>query len=185
MKSNIKILGAFTIGILIGVFVYDRVVSNSYSTYREVLRTNIVAEEELRASREERKGNNLAALFHRWNSVHFNYRENTRAFSEERKHEIDNRYFSPVALLILKEIGKASDPDSKGTKLVKAFQHGHLAFQMENAGFTELANQQWTIASKLSNLKKEELQSAINTLRKQFHEEETKNAEKVILGPDN
>ncbi len=184
MRNKLIILGAFVIGMLIGVITYDRVISSSYSSYREILRTIIVAEEELRASREERKGNHLAALFHRWNSVYFNNRENIRAFSEERNQEIDNEYFSPIALLMLEEISKASDPEEKGKKLINAFQHGHLAFQLENAGFTVLANQQWTIASKLSNLKKAEIRSTVNTLRKQFDEEATKYAEKSILGPD-
>ena len=166
--KKFTIAGALVCGILIGMVLYDRIISTSFSSYRQVIFSSLLAEEELMAAREERKGNQLAALFHRWNAVRFTDPEQVRAFSKERNHEIDNDLFAPLALLMLNEISNASDPDKRGMRMIEAYQRGHLAYQLEHLGFSKLASKEWETAASLSKHSISQMKLTISKLRENF-----------------
>ncbi|MDH3975363.1 MAG: hypothetical protein OEV42_13865 [Deltaproteobacteria bacterium] len=185
MKNKLIILGTFFVGIIVGVIGYNFLLTNVLSSHRNMIRVQLAIEEEQRSTREERKGNNLNALLHRWNVARLENPETILTFSSKYSDESDKDWFAPISYVLLNKMTIDADPMDRAKKSIEAIHRGNLALLMEKIGFNELAESEWEHAAKLDILNDvEKLKSRVEYLRKSVDDDLQKRAEDAVLGPD-
>lgn len=185
MKSKLILLGIFFAGIIVGVIGYNFLLTNLLSSHRKAIRTELTIEEEFRSTREERKGNYLNAMLHRWNAARLENPETTLTFSSKHSNDTDKDWFAPIGYVILNKMAINADPTDRAKRSIEGIHRANIALLMEKLGFHELAESEWTRAAKLycdNNV--ETMKSSIEFLRKSIDDETLKKAEDAILGPD-
>jgi len=184
MKNKIVVIAILFCGIIIGIIESKFFIPKVLSSHRQIIRSEMIIEQEIKASREERKGNNLQALLHRWNAVSLYNPEATYTFSKNKSDESDTGWFASIAYIILADMSKSVDSEGKGIKRAEGVQRGHLAFLMEKLGFKELGLSEWKKAANLQQVDVEKMKSIINYLRENVDDSLQKEAEDSVLGPD-
>ena len=116
MKRRALLL-AFVLGVAIGAAGILFLDMRMRATYRRVLQSNFLVEQDLLAARTARQGDQLHSMVYRWNAVDASSEEGFRIFRADP--EIDNGFFLPFMLLGLRYIIAPVDPSDVELVLVK------------------------------------------------------------------
>ena len=167
-------------GFLVGTVAYGWFAATSLGAWNQVVQMQFAIEQELRASRAERRGDLLAALHHRWNVVE------AKSSAWMRQFETWERPapWFPFQFLTLRKIYEQADPEGKGHEALEGIARGELARLLEVNGQPERAAHQWSAAAQLAR------QPDLRRMREliaSLHEQEATpaqlEAEEAVLGP--
>ena len=148
LKNSCLVIG----GILIGAILMNTLDMYVRPTYRDMIRTELMAEQEFLAARTSREHDLLRSVVHRWNVIDATAQNGFRAFREETASKKDKQFFLPFALLSLKfmkdDIYK--NIPHKSIKLSEGLDRGKLAVALEAMGEKKEAAKQWELAKVLT-----------------------------------
>jgi hypothetical protein len=147
MKRAAAFLSVFALGLAVGAAGVLLIDLRTRATYREVLRSNLLVEQELLAARTARQGDRLRSLVHRWNVVDARSEDGFRIF--RASPPFDDGFFFPFALLSLKEMVLRADESRRGSRVGEGLERGKLALALEAIGSPGLADEQWRRAQDL------------------------------------
>jgi len=150
------------------------------ATYRAVLQSKFLAEQEALARRTARQGDRLRSLVHRWNVVDASSEDGFRIFRADP--EIDDGFFLPVILLGLKHITASVDESGRGARVSEGLERGRLAAALEGVGAPTTADEQWRRAQDLLRRHSlEDVRRTVDGLLKIENSDVAKQAEAVVL----
>lgn len=175
-----RALLAFALGVLVGasgiLFLDMRV----RATYRRLLQSNFLTEQDLLAARTARQGDQLRSLVYRWNAVDASSEEGFRIFRADP--EIDDGFFLPFMLLGLRYIIAPADPSGRGARVAEGLERGKLARALEQIGASTTAEEQWRHAQDLLGRHTlEDVQRAVDGVLEIEQSDVAKQAEAVVL----
>lgn len=171
-------------GILIGAILMNILDMYVRPTYRNMIRTELMTEQEFLAARSSREHALLRNIVHRWNVIDATAQHGFRAFREETASKEDKEFFLPFALLSLKFMKDIyKNMPQKSIKLSEGLNRGKLAAALDAMGEKKEAAKQWELAKVLTG------EPDINHIKRLVYDLLTQenspaqvNAEHVILG---
>lgn len=177
MKRNILI---FVIGFICGALFLNLLCINALRVHKNIIKSELSAEQQMLAQRAERKGNYVRALVHRWNVADLASQDSFRIFNKKSK-KYNLGFLFPFAAIALREMEKAVDQEGKARKIDEGMGRAQLALTMEKAGMPQAAAKQWKRAAELISIEVERVKKMALDLRKEIHSDSYKKAEKAIL----
>lgn len=180
MKRAAAFLAVFALGLAVGAAGVLLVDLRTRATYREVLRSSLLTEQEMLAARSARQGDRLRSLVHRWNAVDARAEDGFRIF--RASPALDDGFFFPFALLSLKQMVLRADESHRGTRVGEGVERGKLAFALEAIGSPGLADEQWRRAQDLlGRHSREEVRQIVEKGIEVENSGAAKQAEAVVL----
>ena len=179
MKRRALLL-AFVLGVAIGAAGILFLDMRMRATYRRVLQSNCLVEQDLLAARTARQGDQLHSMVYRWNAVDASSEEGFRIFRADP--EIDNGFFLPFMLLGLRYIIAPVDPSGRGARVSEGLERGKLARALERIGASTAAEEQWRRAQDLLRRRTlEEVHRVVDAVLEIENSDVAKQAEVVAL----
>jgi hypothetical protein len=180
MKRIAAFLSIFALGLALGAAGVLLVDLRTRAVYRDVLRTNLVLEQEMLAARTARQGDRLRSLVHRWNAVDASSQDGFRIFrpSSER----DDDFFDSFRLLGLKHLVLPSgDEARRAASRNEGLERGRLALALEAIGSPVLADEQWRRAKDLLGCSLEQARRLTLSMLEVENSDVAKQGEAVVL----
>ena len=178
MKKNILI---FLIGFFCGVLFLNLLCMNALRVQKNIIKSELSAEQQMLAQRAERKGDYTRALIHRWNVVDLASPDGFRVFRDKKSKKDNLGFLFLFHAITLRQMEKRIDPRGKGRKINEGIERARLALTLEEAGMTEVAAEQWNKAAELTSMKIEEVKKLVLDLRKEIYSGLYKEAENATL----
>src|SRR6266404_5032274 len=135
-----RALLGFVLGVAVGAAGILFLDMRMRAMYRRVLQSNFLTEQDLMAARTARQGDQLRSLVYRWNAVDASSEEGFRIFRADP--EIDDGFFLPFELIVLKYIIAPADPSGRGARVAEGLERGKLARALEQIGASTTAEEQ-------------------------------------------
>jgi hypothetical protein len=145
MKPLLRTVLTLTLGFVAGALIASFLWAQSLGAWHRVVQRQFAIEQELRATRAERRGDTLAALHHQWNAVD--------AQSDDWLHQFatwktPGPWF-PFQVYILDRIVPSGEAGQRGRQLANGIARGERARLLEVNRYADRAEAEWRIAAEM------------------------------------
>ncbi len=184
LKSFLKYLGVFLLGLIIGVFLIETLEVYLRPSYRDlVLRNHLKTEQEFSAMRAARENKRLDAAFHRWAVVNAESDDGFQVF-QPHSLDLDGTPYSYLYVMYVLKWMSSGENIKRGEMIAQGLDRGKLAAALESLGQKKEADDQWQRAQALMHRKTlKETKEAIYSMLENEKSDLYRKAEDNVLGP--